>query len=663
MAMLVGTTFAWFTDSVTSSVNIIKSGSLEVGMYWAEGDEDPNTVTWKDASTTAIFNNDNWEPNYIESKHIKIVNEGTLALKYRIDIEPNGEVQDLADVIDVYFIDGATQLTRDIVNASTPICTLREFINKTDGFAYGYLLAEDNSTAELESVRTFTIVFKMRYQAGNEYQKKSIGSDFAIRLVATQFASEEDSFDANYDIDAVYPAVANTVVKDTTVENKLAVATSTGTEVSVAVPANVAEEGSVYSLTVSNEFVTNDTENYTKTVSYDITLLKNGNKLEETAGVSYKVQIKGEPDANVVEVKHNGAIVPSFDYDATTGIIEFETSSFSPFEVVYSVIPSDAVAFTTSATGKKVYFTSFADAVDSIAADCTLTLMNNVEVDSTLTFDADAKVVFDLANFAITGKVGTLIKATKGEIEIKNGTIKNEHEGATQTKYGIVLSGNAVAKITNVNITTSGVGIYVADDAKITELNANVDSYIDANGYVSYDAIMLLDNAKIDLISGGEYTSKYSDKFISDWYNSNPKQYSANASWALNVNGEGAVIGEIKGGTFLGTYDKGNNGAAINVNNGTIKLISGGYFGFAKTGLDNPYWTPVGIYNGGAIESITGGTFEKGTSSAGFRQNVIDVVTNGGYKFEETGETVAVNIQFSTKVTTYNVKVVNVVKA
>ncbi|MBQ3552287.1 MAG: hypothetical protein IJA35_03910, partial [Clostridia bacterium] len=34
--MLLGTTFAWFTDTVESSGNIIKSGDLEVKMYWAD---------------------------------------------------------------------------------------------------------------------------------------------------------------------------------------------------------------------------------------------------------------------------------------------------------------------------------------------------------------------------------------------------------------------------------------------------------------------------------------------------------------------------------------------------------------------------------------------------------------------------------------------------
>ena len=34
-AMLMGTTFAWFTDSVTSANNIIKSGNLDVELYYS----------------------------------------------------------------------------------------------------------------------------------------------------------------------------------------------------------------------------------------------------------------------------------------------------------------------------------------------------------------------------------------------------------------------------------------------------------------------------------------------------------------------------------------------------------------------------------------------------------------------------------------------------
>ena len=211
-SMLLGTTFAWFTDSATSANNIIQTGTLSIGMYWAEGDEDPASVTWTDASTGAIFNNDKWEPGYVEAKHIKIANEGTLALKYKLLIFPNGEVEALADVIDVYYIEGATQLTRDMLATATPVGTLRDLIKDTDGAVHGALLpVGETATDTYERIGevTATIAFKMRESAGNEYQGKKIGTDFSIQLFATQYTYEGDSFDNQYDSGAKLPTIAN----------------------------------------------------------------------------------------------------------------------------------------------------------------------------------------------------------------------------------------------------------------------------------------------------------------------------------------------------------------------------------------------------------------------------------------------------------------------
>ena len=109
--MLLGTTYAWFTDSVTSSSNIIKSGTLDVEMYWAEGTEEPTNANWQDASQGSIFDYENWEPGYTSVRHIKIENKGTLALQYKIVIIADGEISDLTDVIDVYYEDPAMQIS------------------------------------------------------------------------------------------------------------------------------------------------------------------------------------------------------------------------------------------------------------------------------------------------------------------------------------------------------------------------------------------------------------------------------------------------------------------------------------------------------------------------------------------------------------------------
>ncbi len=199
-ASLIGTTFAWFTDSVTSGGNVIKTGTLDVEMYWAKGTEAPLDAQWIDASKGAIFAQTKWGPGYSEARHLKIKNKGTLALNYKLAMIPHGEVSVLADVIDVYYsANGATQVTdRDNLTGLDYVGTLRELINK--GIAQGKL-------TEGESYDS-TIVFKMRSEAGNEYQDLSIGSDFSVQLVATQVTHESDSFDENYD------AAAFVTVKD-----------------------------------------------------------------------------------------------------------------------------------------------------------------------------------------------------------------------------------------------------------------------------------------------------------------------------------------------------------------------------------------------------------------------------------------------------------------
>ena len=195
-AMLAGSTFAWFTDSVTSAGNIIKSGNLDVALEWANGTEALDTATWQDASTGAIFNYDLWEPGYTEVRHVRVSNKGNLALKYEIRIAANGEVSKLADVIDVYYIKDGKQITsRTGLTDENKIGTLSQVLANPYA-AKGHILAGENA------VDVATIALKMQESAGNEYQGLAIGSDFSIQLVATQYTSESDSFDDQYDKDA-----------------------------------------------------------------------------------------------------------------------------------------------------------------------------------------------------------------------------------------------------------------------------------------------------------------------------------------------------------------------------------------------------------------------------------------------------------------------------
>ena len=227
-AMLLGTTFAWFTDSVTSANNIIKSGNLDVAMYWAEGRENPDSVSWTDASTGAIFNYELWEPGFVQVRHIKIANEGSLAFKYQVNIASEGEISNLTDVIDVYFIDPATQVnSRADLSSITPVGTLTQVL---DGMP-------DNSKGTLEANESdiITIALKMQESAGNEYQGLAFGK-FSVQVLAAQLNSEEDSFDSEYDKDATFDAVPLAATKAFKPTDVLKLAKSDNTEVTVLGP-------------------------------------------------------------------------------------------------------------------------------------------------------------------------------------------------------------------------------------------------------------------------------------------------------------------------------------------------------------------------------------------------------------------------------------------
>ena len=212
VSMLVGTSYAWFTDNVTSGNNRIMSGTLDVEMYWAEDYNGP----WydvEDPQYNTIFNYDKWEPGYTELRYIKVVNAGNLALKYRLSIGAAGEVGAIADVIDAYFVADPGEINnRTDFSQIESAGTLGDLIR---GLESGVVVApewpllpegadpEDGPVGE----EVFAVALHMQETAGNEYQGTSIGEGFYLTLRAAQLAYEEDSFGSDYDEDAAFPVL------------------------------------------------------------------------------------------------------------------------------------------------------------------------------------------------------------------------------------------------------------------------------------------------------------------------------------------------------------------------------------------------------------------------------------------------------------------------
>lgn len=200
ISMFVSTTFAWFTDSVSSANNKIVAGSLQVNLELLEKDGSWTSIK---ESGKAIFDYDKWEPGYTDVKILRVVNDGTLALKWIAKFVAANQLSDLANVIDVYVNHDVTAYpaNRSDLSGWEKIGTVSEFANKIGQTAKGSLKAGE--------VAYLGIAFKMQETAGNEYQGMRLGK-FDIQIFATQYTHEEDSFDNTYDAEA-YPSLTQNV--------------------------------------------------------------------------------------------------------------------------------------------------------------------------------------------------------------------------------------------------------------------------------------------------------------------------------------------------------------------------------------------------------------------------------------------------------------------
>ena len=177
VVMLVGTTFAWFTDTASTSVNKIQAGNLKVLLVDKDGNNlKGKTLEWKakdNREQSKIF----WEPGCeYELQDVYVKNDGNLALKYKIEITG---------------IKGSDKLNEVITWT----------INDANLSADHHLGAGETSTA-------LTIKGHMDENAGNEYKNLTI-ENIAITVVATQDTVEYDSNGKDYDAKATYPMVVS----------------------------------------------------------------------------------------------------------------------------------------------------------------------------------------------------------------------------------------------------------------------------------------------------------------------------------------------------------------------------------------------------------------------------------------------------------------------
>ena len=208
LAMLVGTTFAWFTDTASTGVNRIVSGNLDVGLeYWGGAESG-----WLTAENSEDLFDENalWEPGYTQIVYLKVKNDGNLALTYAMQITPvhetvgvnvDGEEFKLSDYIKF----GWTAFTVDGTGA--PVALGREAAQTGvgDGAQLGTTLhRQAELPLEAGAEELVALVAWMPEDVGNEANYSTVQPtiELSLKVLATQAAVESDSFDNTYDENA-----------------------------------------------------------------------------------------------------------------------------------------------------------------------------------------------------------------------------------------------------------------------------------------------------------------------------------------------------------------------------------------------------------------------------------------------------------------------------
>ena len=207
VALAVGATFAFFTDSVVSQENKVKAGTLKVDLELLKN----GRYTSIKNDPQAIFNYELWEPGFTDVKLMRVVNNGSLALKWEAKLTTTGTLNALADEIKVYVLnDGATAIDAPANLAAvtgnwTEAGTLTEFFTNASTLLKGTLVAAPNANSPQYAY--IAIALHMPTTVGNtnaegvELQDLALPA-FDIQILATQLTYESDAFDDQYDVNA-----------------------------------------------------------------------------------------------------------------------------------------------------------------------------------------------------------------------------------------------------------------------------------------------------------------------------------------------------------------------------------------------------------------------------------------------------------------------------
>lgn len=611
VSMLIGATFAWFTDTASTGVNKIQAGNLDIALEmkdtsgnWvnAEG----KTLQFKvggsiPADGTQIL----WEPGCTyELPELRIVNKGDLALKYKIQITG---------------IQGDAELNR----------VIDWTINDAN-------LSADHPLAP-GAFDTLTIKGHMQESAGNEYQGKSIDG-IGITVYATQNTVEFDSINNQYDKDALYPVLAPVLNNTDSIGFASIPATETKIENDKAV-SKIPENTEIYENTLGTTRITlaaggelqrvlKTTNSSADSVTYDIGYnYVNGSSTTEVHKFSNVVEniIQLSTGLKEVKVTHNGTAMTeaptkadgTYRYDAATGKLYIYSSTYSSYTISYKSEHEVAV------DGQGMTLAAFRDSVNAgtTYTGKVVTLVNNVSLADTEwtpigTQDRPFSGTFDGNGKTITGLTGGSAKNSKipfaligygtGNVTVKNLTMTDvkidsgEYASAIMGLYiGAAGENTATYAVNFENITVTG-SITGTDKPGAILGCTYSSSYTGKNKNITFTFDKCLNNADISGSRVGGIAGAISGQFAEDGNNNEVKIVFKNCVNTGNITETGSTY---KSGGIVGWM--GSNGNYEFKDCSSTGTADGGLFGrfhYAGGGgsvqpTTNPY-EHVGLGNG-----------------------------------------------------------------
>lgn len=599
LSMLIGTTFAWFTDTATTSVSKIVSGKLDIDLVDANND----TVTgrqlnWQTAdkrAQSAIL----WEPGCTYNlEPVKLVNNGNLAAKCAVKITGVTGSNKLLEALD-WTLNGVPMADQTIV-------------------LYPTTSEDEPSSLELN------ITASMKTTAGNEYQNLTLDG-IAITVYATQANAENDSFGPDYDKDAngnpdhpdwdITANVTTPVVKDANGAPTDTTVANADKTVEITVPAAAIDRAAEnIKLTVTPSSTPKVTVAPDQAVkAYDISVTG----LTESNTTPVKVKLFVGKGLQGVSVAHDGTAINAADvaYDAATGIVTFSTTSFSPFDVVYKAPQAINDA-------GEVTYRVLSDCYSPKYSSSSWTFLQDVKDTRGRTIPgANVSLDLDGHTLTITGSSGFSVKysySRPASLTLKNGTYK-----ATGFKPSAAPNfecfENSSITFENMEMETTASMVFPhGESSELNIINTNIKAGLygvgtNASGPKNYNVKITIKDSTITTTSAdGDNTAVY-----------------------LNVPCTATIENSTITGDRQGMFVRG--GTAV-ITNSTIATT--GKFSDDKTYLDG-YWgggneLPCGAlvlgnrYNSASYDYATDCTLNNVTLTAGNGVRTMYVYANAG---------------------------------